>query len=63
MMFCYFKYCNKPSHSCVNTVRNGHNSTYTELLAIMQDTLAGKYSQNIQMSTGFQTDMNIPFIF
>ena len=51
-------------NSCVNTVRNGQNLTYTELLAIMQDTLAGKYSQNIQMSTVFPTDdMNIPFIF
>ena len=45
------------------TVKNNPNLTYIQLLNIMRDTLAGKYSQKIQMSTGFPTDMNIPFIF
>ena len=51
------------SYAFINAVRTGGNLTYTELLATMRDTLAGKYSQKIQMSTGFPTDMNIPFIF
>ena len=33
------------------------------VLAIIRETLVGKYEQKIQMSTGFPTDMNIPFIF
>jgi len=51
------------SFAFINAVRNGGNLTYTELLATMRDTLYGKYDQKIQMSTGFPTDMNIPFIF
>ena len=51
------------SYAFINAVRNNQNLTYIQLLNIMRDTLAGKYSQKIQMSTGFPTDMNIPFIF
>merc|ERR1712183_546812 len=51
------------SYAFINTVRKHHSLTYVQLLAEMRDTLAGKYSQKIQMSTGFPTDMNIPFIF
>jgi len=52
------------SFAFVNTVsQSGHDMTYTELLATMRETLRGKYEQKIQMSTGFPTDMNIPFIF
>ena len=51
------------SYAFINAVRNNPNLTYIQLLNIMRDTLAGKYSQKIQMSTGFPTDMNIPFIF
>ena len=32
-------------------------------LATMRETLRSKYSQVVQMSTGFETDMNTPFIF
>jgi hypothetical protein len=52
------------SYAFIDAVRNSQpNVTYADLLAIMRDTLVGKYSQKIQMSTGFPTDMNIPFIF
>lgn len=51
------------SFAFINAVRTGGNMTYSELLAIMRDTLYGKYEQKIQMSTGFPTDMNVPFIF
>ena len=52
------------SYAFINAVRENHNLTYTELLSFMRDTLARKkYPQKIQMSTGFPTDMNIPFIF
>jgi len=51
------------SYAFINAVRSGGNMTYTELLAMMRETLYGKYEQKIQMSTGFPTDMNIPFIF
>jgi len=51
------------SFAFINSVKNSQNLTYTDLLAHMRDTLYGKYSQKIQMSTGFPTDMNIPFIF
>ena len=51
------------SYAFINTVREHRNLTYIELLNIMRETLAGKYSQKVQMSTGFPTDMNIPFIF
>jgi len=52
------------SYAFIDAVRNSQqNVTYSELLAIMRETLVGKYEQKIQMSTGFPTDMNIPFIF
>ena len=52
------------SFAFVNAVRSANrNMTYTELLATMREMLYGKYTQKIQMSTGFPTDMNIPFIF
>jgi len=43
--------------------RTGGNLTFIELLSMMRDTLRSKYSQVVQMSTGFETDMNTPFIF
>ena len=43
--------------------RTGGDVTYIDLLSIMRDTLRSKYSQVVQMSTGFETDMNTPFIF
>eukprot|EP00092_Neocalanus_flemingeri_P086674 GFUD01109262.1.p1 GENE.GFUD01109262.1~~GFUD01109262.1.p1 ORF type:complete len:537 (-),score=96.11 GFUD01109262.1:758-2368(-) len=51
------------SYAFINAVRTGGNLTFAELLAKMRDTLYGKYEQKIQMSTGFPTDMNIPFVF
>ena len=49
-----------------NLIRNKPDLT-TELcapqLATMRETLRSKYSQVVQMSTGFETDMNTPFIF
>jgi len=52
------------SFAFVNAVRSAErNMTYSELLATMREMLHGKYTQKIQMSTGFPTDMNIPFIF
>eukprot|EP00092_Neocalanus_flemingeri_P076526 GFUD01094939.1.p1 GENE.GFUD01094939.1~~GFUD01094939.1.p1 ORF type:complete len:653 (+),score=94.62 GFUD01094939.1:60-2018(+) len=51
------------SYAFIDAVRTGENLTFTELLAKMRDTLNGEYEQKIQMSTGFPTDMNIPFIF
>lgn len=52
------------SYAFISAVRSaGDWMTYTELLATMRETLYGKYEQKIQMSTGFPTDMNIPFIF
>ena len=51
------------SFAFINSVKNSQNLTYTDLLAHMRETLYGKYTQKIQMSTGFPTDMNIPFIF
>ena len=51
------------SYAFINAVRTGGDLTYTELLATMRDTLHGKYEQKVQMSTGFPTDMNIPFVF
>lgn len=51
------------SFAFINAVRTGGDLTYVQLLANMRDTLYGKYEQKVQMSTGFPTDMNIPFIF
>jgi len=51
------------SYAFINSVKTGGNLTYSDLLASMRETLYGKYEQKIQMSTGFATDMNIPFIF
>ena len=51
------------SYAFIDAVKENKNITYTELLSTMREKLAGKYSQKIQMSTGFPTDMNIPFIF
>lgn len=51
------------SYAFINAVRTGGDMTYSQLLATMRDTLAGKYEQKVQMSTGFPTDMNVPFIF
>jgi hypothetical protein len=51
------------SYAFINSVSTGGNLTYTDLLAMMREKLYGKYSQVIQMSTGFPRDMNTPFIF
>jgi len=51
------------SYAFIEAVRSGGNLTYIELLATMRETLRRKYSQVVQMSTGFPTDMNTPFIF
>jgi len=52
------------SFAFVNAVStSGNDITFAELLATMRETLYGKYEQKIQMSTGFPTDMNVPFIF
>ena len=51
------------SYAFINSVSTGGNITYTDLLAMMREKLYGKYSQVIQMSTGFPRDMNTPFIF
>jgi len=51
------------SYAFINSVSKGGNITYTDLLAMMREKLYGKYSQVIQMSTGFPRDMNTPFIF
>ena len=52
------------SFAFVNTVNtSGDDITFAELLNTMRETLYGKFEQKIQMSTGFPTDMNVPFIF
>lgn len=52
------------SFAFVNTVHtSGDDITFAELLNTMRETLYGKFEQKIQMSTGFPTDMNVPFIF
>ena len=51
------------SYAFIDAVSKGRNLTYIELLATMRETLRQKYSQVVQMSTGFPTDMNTPFIF
>ena len=48
----------------IETVKNGKNLTFAGLLSTMRDKLAtDKFVQVIQMSTGYPTDMNIPFNF
>jgi hypothetical protein len=51
------------SYAFIDAVSKGRNLTYIDLLATMRETLKQKYSQVVQMSTGFPTDMNTPFIF
>ena len=51
------------SYAFIDAVTKGRNLTYIELLATMRETLRNKYSQVVQMSTGFATDMNTPFFF
>lgn len=52
------------SFAFIDAVRSsGGDITYIDLLSMMRDTLRSKYSQVVQMSTGFETDMNTPFIF
>ena len=52
------------SYAFIDTIKNGRNLTYTKLLSIMRDKLADEgFSQEIQMSTGYPTDMNTPFNF
>ena len=51
------------SFAFVNTVSTSGDITFAELLNTMRETLYGKFEQKIQMSTGFPTDMNVPFIF
>ena len=51
------------SFAFVNAVRTGGQMTFADLLAMMRDSLYGKYEQKIQMSTGFPTDITIPFVF
>merc|ERR1719237_1263771 len=52
------------SFAFVNTVSTSRDDiTFAELLNTMRETLYGKFEQKIQMSTGFPTDMNVPFIF
>ena len=52
------------SYAFIDTIKNGRNLTYTKLLSIMRDKLAAEgFSQEIQMSTGYPTDMNTPFNF
>ena len=52
------------SYAFIDTIKNGRNLTYTELLSIMREKIAAEdLSQEIQMSTGYSTDMNTPFNF
>ena len=51
------------SYAFIDAVSKGRNLTYIDLLATMRETLSQKYSQVVQMSTGFPTDMNTPFIY
>merc|ERR1712204_127892 len=54
------------SHAFITAVRTGGEKTYTELLASMRDICLADQSadnQKMQMSTGFPTNMNVPFIF
>lgn len=52
------------SYAFIDAVnRTGGNVTFIDLLSIMRDTLRRDYSQVVQMSTGFETDMQKPFIF
>ena len=51
------------SYAFIDAVNRGGSLTYIQLLAMMRETLRQKYSQVVQMSTGFETDMNTPFIF
>jgi len=52
------------SYAFINAIKTGEDMTYTQLLANMRGWIKGKeYKQDIQMSTGFPTDMNIPIIF
>ena len=51
-------------YAFIKAIKNGRSLTFTGLLKNMRDIIAKekKYSQKIQMSTGYPTDMNIPFI-
>lgn len=51
------------SYAFINAINKGRNLTFIQLLAAMRETLRGKFSQVVQMSTGFATDMNKPFFF
>merc|ERR1712129_317916 len=52
------------SYAFINALKTGEDMTYTQLLANMRGWIKGKeYKQDIQMSAGFPTDMNIPIIF
>jgi len=51
------------SYAFIDAVSKGRNLTYIDLLSTMRETLSQKYSQVVQMSTGFPTDMNTPFIY
>ena len=51
------------SYAFIDALSRGGNPTYIQLLAMMRETLSRKYSQVVQMSTGFETDMNTAFIF
>merc|ERR1711997_401644 len=51
------------SYAFIDAVTKRRNITFIELLAAMRETLRNKYSQVVQMSTGFPTNMNTTFFF
>ena len=56
------------SYAFINAMKTGEDMTYTQLLAKMRGWIDSKYGNNkdkqdIQMSAGFSTDMNIPINF